>query len=151
MFDILAGLFALGNAAIDATAITLAVRENQKIKEQEVFVAPPKPCFPNEVKKEEKPVFYFEHHISCCESVERYNESMKPTGKKMDFSPLEKWIFEHTDLIMEIVKKPGVHVIPNKVLGNVSRKELIDALFVQKGVDQIHEIPEGIEITTIIR
>lgn len=52
IFDFLTGLFAIGNAAIEAAAVAAAI--NGGNHSQTSFVAPEKPCFEEEQVKEKK-------------------------------------------------------------------------------------------------
>ena len=79
MFDFLLGLFAIGNAAIEAATVMTAI--NSGNNSQTSCVVPEKPCFEEEQLKEKKPVYDAGHYISAVEAKNEYNRRLQQ--KKM--------------------------------------------------------------------
>ena len=150
-FDFLLGLFAVGNAAIEVA--TMKAAKNGGSNSQTSFVAPEKPCFEEEQVKEKKTGYSIGHYVSAVEAKNEYNRrlqqrKMQEAQEQEKKNPLEKWVFSHDKLILEIIKNPGTHIISNDDLGNVPVDDLIDLLFASKNVESVETVPEGIEIIT---
>lgn len=75
IFDFLTGLFAIGNAAIEAAAVAAAI--NGGNHSQTSFVAPEKPCFEEEQVKEKKKGYSIGHYVSAVEAKNEYNRRLR--------------------------------------------------------------------------
>lgn len=151
LFDFLLGIFSIGNAAIDVAAMQYAKKSEKR--SQTSFVAPEKPCFEDEQVKEKPKGYSVGHYVSAVEAKNEYNRrlqqrKMQEAQEQEKKNPLEKWVFSHDKLILEIIKNPGTHIISNDDLGNVPVDDLIDLLFASKNVESVEKVPEGIEIIT---
>ena len=75
IFDFLLGLFAVGNAAIEAATVVAAI--NGGNHSQTSFVAPEKPRFEEEQVKEKKKGYSIGHYVSAVEAKNEYNRRLR--------------------------------------------------------------------------
>ena len=75
IFDFLLGLFAVGNAAIEAATVVAAI--NGGNHSQTSFVAPEKPCFEEDQVKEKKKGYSIGHYVSAVEAKNEYNRRLR--------------------------------------------------------------------------
>ena len=109
IFDFLTGLFAIGNAAIEAAAVAAAI--NGGNHSQTSFVAPEKPRFEEEQVKEKKKGYSIGHYVSAVEAKNEYNRRLRERKMReaqeqgnenpLDVNDSQKIISSSTNLFAE--------------------------------------------------
>lgn len=109
IFDFLLGLFAVGNAAIEAATVVAAL--NGGNNSQTSFVAPEKPRFEEEQVKEKKKGYSIGHYVSAVEAKNEYNRRLRERKMReaqeqgnenpLDVNDSQKIISSSTNLFAE--------------------------------------------------
>lgn len=109
IFDFLLGLFAVGNAAIEAATVVAAI--NGGNHSQTSFVAPEKPRFEEEQVKEKKKGYSIGHYVSAVEAKNEYNRRLRERKMReaqeqgnenpLDVNDSQKIISSSTNLFAE--------------------------------------------------
>lgn len=109
IFDFLLGLFAVGNAAIEAATVVAAI--NGGNNSQTSFVAPEKPRFEEEQVKEKKKGYSIGHYVSAVEAKNEYNRRLRERKMReaqeqgnenpLDVNDSQKIISSSTNLFAE--------------------------------------------------
>ncbi len=161
MFDVLLGLSAIVNAAVEAVAVKEANKIGTKGK-------------PNYLKTDyDRALEFYEEREAETENMSdsespaprkyesvwdrkrkkfhereakrRYEERHRCENKEPE-NPLAIWVVEHDDMILGILK-PGVHIIPGKELDGLDPDMVAEFLFKTETVEKVEIVPEGLEVT----
>ena len=162
MFDVLLGLSAIVNAAVEAVAVKEANELGRKdraeylksdyekslefYEKREAEMAKKTQCFEANSKKkyisvwDKKRKKYHEK-----EAMRRYKErhGYETGGTE---NPLAEWVMKHDEMILGILN-PGVHVIPKDKLDGMDPDIIAEFLFKTETVEKVEKVPEGLEVT----
>lgn len=152
MFDVLLSLMALGNAAIEVKTIKAAY--NAPYKGDTCFLYDEKPCFEEEspcaTPIEEKPKrqkINLEERRKRFNEMQRQKEINKHTPKEEEeTNPIIQWVFDHDELILNILQKPGKHIIKNEDFEGINKELIADFLFEQNNIESVEIISDGLEV-----
>ncbi|ADL36419.1 hypothetical protein bpr_IV054 (plasmid) [Butyrivibrio proteoclasticus B316] len=162
MFDLLLGLTAIVNSAIEvATVVTAnAIGKETKTKMERSEDAMGIWVYPNEIKKENvtvpndipvvsKETVYERMHREYVEreAARRVAARHANDGAPQKENKLADWVSDHDELILSILT-PGVHFLPEKEMIGMDIDVIADHLFNKiSSVESVEKVEGGLEVT----
>ncbi len=152
MFDVLLGLSAIVNAAIELFTLKEANEIGGRLEEE----AKKKEKQPSEKMSEvqdyrTRPPYepvWDRRHREYVEADER-RKAMEEEKRKEELSkesPLALWVMTHDEMLLDVLVS-GVHLIPNKELEGMDLDVVSDFLLNAEMVEKVEKLSDGLEVT----
>lgn len=152
MFDVLLSLMAIGSSAIEMKTIKEALNTPYN-GDTEFLFEKEKPCFeqePVEEIKETQPKRPKRNQIEedrKLKEIQRQKRLAAQAAKEEEITdPVVQWIFDHDELVLNILQNPGKHIIKNEEFKGIDKESIADFLFGQNTIESVEIISDGLEV-----
>ncbi len=159
MFDVLLALTAIASSAIEVGGIVSANKQMEKHEPNNAYDASKAYYDSMEAQnrilvmdncptvKDETPSQRMHREHIEREAAKRVAERHANDQNKPQENPMANWVMKNDRLLLDVLK-PGVHLIPNKVLEGMDADEVAMWLFAKiDAVESVDHIAAGLEVT----